>query len=145
MKHVVAAIIGRDDGKFLIAQRKAGLKLEYKWEFPGGKVEGDEQPEDALARELLEEFGIQCKVNAFVCDSIFHYESVSIRLSGYLTEWVSGSMVLNDHAQIKWVTLREMQQFDLAEADKPMLNKLIELFNHKDNFNNNETKKGITL
>lgn len=128
MKHVVAAIIRRADGRFLIAQRKAGLRLEYKWEFPGGKVEDGEKPEDALVRELLEEFSIQCEVKSFVCDSVFHYESVSIRLSGYLTEWISGSMILNDHVQIKWVTLSEMQQYDLAEADKPLANKLSDMF-----------------
>ena len=58
---VVAAIIHKDD-KILIARRKQGFHLEFKWEYPGGKVEENEDEKDALQRELLEEFEISSEI-----------------------------------------------------------------------------------
>jgi len=58
---VVTAAIIEKNGKILIAQRKKGTQLEYKWELPGGKLENDETPEECLERELREEFGVETR------------------------------------------------------------------------------------
>jgi 8-oxo-dGTP diphosphatase len=124
-KHVVAAVIERD-GLILIAQRRAGDHLELKWEFPGGKVEKGESPEESLVRELYEEFGIQTQVGPFLCDSCFDYPDVSIRLSAYRTKYMAGRFELTEHEQVKWVPPDDLLSYDLAAADVPIVEKLLQ-------------------
>ncbi|MEX1064072.1 MAG: (deoxy)nucleoside triphosphate pyrophosphohydrolase [Candidatus Paceibacterota bacterium] len=121
---VTAGIINRN-GKFLIAKRKKGKHLEGKWEFPGGKIEALETPEECLQRELEEEFGVKVAVADFVAESIFNYGDRVIRLLGYRAEYVSGDFKLNAHDEIKWITTDEFSKFDFAEADLPIIEKLI--------------------
>ena len=121
---VTAAIIERD-GKFLIAKRKKGKHLEGKWEFPGGKIEEGETPEECLCRELFEEFGIQAKVEEYICDSIFDYGEKHIRLMGYRVKYISGNFLLNDHDDMRWITKAEFGDFDFAPADLPIIEKLL--------------------
>jgi len=68
MVKVTAAIIEKD-GKVLIARRRKGSHLEGKWEFPGGKIEQKETPEECLKRELNEEFGIEAQIDEFICSN----------------------------------------------------------------------------
>ena len=70
---VAAGIIQREDGKILLARRKPGSHLAGYWEFPGGKIEEGESPEECLERELLEELGIVTKTGAFVAESVYDY------------------------------------------------------------------------
>ena len=67
--NVVAAVIVNSGGKILIAKRKEGKSLENLWEFPGGKVEKDEDEESCLKREMLEEFGIDVQVIKYLTNS----------------------------------------------------------------------------
>src|SRR3989344_7255961 len=120
---VTAAIIEKN-GKFLIARRKKGKHLEYKWEFPGGKVEQQETSEECLVRELKEEFGIIAEVSDFVTESIFDYGDRKIRLLGYRAKYVSGKFKLNAHDKIKWIFASEFGKFDFAEADLPLIEKI---------------------
>ena len=69
---VTCALI-ESEGKILIARRAADQKLAGKWEFPGGKVEDKESPEECLKRELEEEFGIQVEVGEFIASNTNHY------------------------------------------------------------------------
>lgn len=103
MIDVVAAIIEKD-GKFLIAKRKIGKHLGGKWEFPGGKIEADETPEQCLERELKEEFGILVKAGDFVAESQFNYGDREIKLLGYKADYIAGDFLLNDHEEIRWVS-----------------------------------------
>lgn len=119
MIKVTAALIEKD-GKFLIARRRRGEHLEFKWEFPGGKIEDDETPEECLARELAEEFGIKVAVKDFICSSKYVYSHIAIDLLAYRVEYVSGEFRLSDHDQIQWVSPDELAYYDLAEADKPV-------------------------
>ena len=121
---VTAAII-ENDGKFLIAKRKKGKHLENKWEFPGGKIEKQETPEECLARELKEEFGIIAEVGSFVAESPFQYGDRKIRLLGYRAKYISGEFRLNAHDEIKWVAANEFSGFDFAEADLPLIEKIL--------------------
>ncbi len=123
--NVTAAII-ENNGKFLIAKRKKGKHLEGKWEFPGGKVEHKETPETCLWRELKEEFGITTKIGKFLAESVFEYEDRKIRLLGYRAEYISGEFQLNAHEEIRWISVDEFEKYDFADADIPLIKKVID-------------------
>jgi len=125
MKDVTAALIEKD-GKILIAKRKKGSHLELKWEFPGGKVEQGETPKECLERELREEFGIITKTGKFIISSVFDYKDIKINLMAYHCKYISGELILHAHEEIKWVSPNQMKNFDFAEADMPIIDKLLE-------------------
>ncbi len=100
---VTAAILVRD-GKILIAQRKSSDHLAGKWEFPGGKLEDGESPEECLRRELQEEFGVDTSIGEFLAESVYHYDQISIRLLAYRTSLVRGKLEPNDHDAYAWVS-----------------------------------------
>ena len=121
---VVAAIIHKDD-KILIARRKQGTHLEFKWEYPGGKVEENEDEKDALKRELLEEFEISSEINKYITESFHEYDNNKINLRAYSVKHLSGDFKLNDHDRIEWITIEELTKYDFAPADVPINNYLI--------------------
>lgn len=123
MKRVTASILIKDNS-ILIAKRKAGERLANFWEFPGGKIEDGESPEECLKRELKEELGIEVIVGNFFCESIYHYEHGTIQLLGYWTTWVSGEIRPKVHSEVKWVTPEELDQYIFAPADIPFVEKL---------------------
>lgn len=123
MKAVTAAIL-QMDGKILIAKRRKGDALENKWEFPGGKIEPGESPEQCLARELMEELGVQTQVKGFFCSSIFEYPHMKIQLLAYDVVFLSGQFYLHDHQEIRWITPEELGLYDFAEADIPIVQQL---------------------
>lgn len=125
MKDVAAAII-INNGKILIAQRAENQKLAGKWEFPGGKVESGETPEECLKREINEEFGIDIKVNDFFGESIYQYDTETIKLIAYKAQWIDGEYKLTAHSQIKWIESYELENYDFAPADIPFIKKLKE-------------------
>ena len=87
MIDVTAAIIKKDE-KYLIAKRRLGKSLGGKWEFPGGKLEDGETPENCLERELKEEFGITTKVGDLLATNVHDYGNFKIRLAGYITQYI---------------------------------------------------------
>ena len=121
---VVAAIIHKDN-KILIARRKQGTHLEFKWEYPGGKVEENEDEKDALKRELLEEFEISSEINKYITESFHEYDKNKINLRAYSAKHLSGDFKLNDHDRIEWITIEELTKYDFAPADVPINNYLI--------------------
>ena len=121
---VVAAIIHKGD-KILIARRKQGAHLEFKWEYPGGKVEENEDEKDALKRELLEEFEISSEINKYITESFHEYDNNKINLRAYSVKHLSGDFKLNDHDRIEWITIEELTKYDFAPADVPINNYLI--------------------
>lgn len=121
---VVAAIIHKDN-KILIARRKQGTHLEFKWEYPGGKVEENEDEKDALKRELLEEFEISSEINKYITESFHENDKNKINLRAYSVKHLSGDFKLNDHDRIEWITIEELKKYDFAPADVPINNYLI--------------------
>ena len=125
MQKVTAAVIEKD-GKILIARRKGEDALGGKWEFPGGKLEPGETPEECLKRELREELGIETEVKAFLCSSRFVYRHMAVELLAYKTVYVSGEIALHEHDRIEWILPEALEDYDFSEADKPVVHKLKE-------------------
>lgn len=116
---VTAAILEKD-GKILLARRKKGESLEFMWEFPGGKIEPGESPQQCLMRELMEEFNIITEVGRYICQSEYQYQHICISLQAYHTTYVSGQLTLKDHDMAEWVNPEDLLSYNLAPADIPI-------------------------
>ena len=123
MKEVTAAIILKDN-RVLIAQRAPVDKLAGKWEFPGGKLELGETPQECLKREISEELDVKIEVSGFFGESIYAYHSGTIKLMAFWCKWISGDFTLEVHSQIAWVNHVELDLYDFAPADIPLMEKL---------------------
>ena len=120
----VTAAIMTNDEKIMIAKRKSTGKLPNKWEFPGGKVENDETPEQCLKREMKEEFDIDVSVGEYLGSSVYKYDHIFIELLAYRTYWEEGEIDLKDHDEFKWISLEQLAEFDFAPADLVFVEKL---------------------
>lgn len=117
---VVAALIEKED-KVLIAKRLTGDENVFgKWEFPGGKVEPNEDELTAIEREIKEEFELIVKAKKFIVNNICEYPTKTVDLRLYSCDYVSGEFKLHDHSEYKWVSRDELLTYDLAPADIPL-------------------------
>ena len=123
MIEVTAGIIELNN-KILIAKRKQGKHLAGYWEFPGGKIERGETPEICLERELKEELGIVINITSFYMNNVHQYKEKKILLKSYKCELISGKLTLNDHDEIEWVTILEINNYKFAPADIPFVTAL---------------------
>lgn len=120
MIKVVAALI-ENDNKVLLARRSTGdINVLGKWEFPGGKVEQDENEFDAIEREIKEEFELTIKAKEFLINNVCEYPTKVVDLRLYKCDYVSGGFNLHDHSEYKWVGKEELLEYDLAPADIPL-------------------------
>lgn len=124
MIKVTAAILKKDD-LVLIAQRKADDKLAGKWEFPGGKIELGETPEQCLTREIKEEFNIDIMVGEYFGDSTHCYGDKTVYLMAFWAKWLGGKINATAHDHYKWVSVGELSHYDFAAADLPFVEKLL--------------------
>lgn len=115
---VTGAVIVKD-GKVLCAQRGPEKSLGGYWEFPGGKIEAGETPEQSLARELKEELLCDAKIGAHITTTAHEYDFAIIELSTYYCTLTGGDPVLTEHAEIRWLTGAEMLELEWAPADIP--------------------------
>ena len=121
---VTAAIIESDD-KILIAQRKSEDDIfGGLWEFPGGKIEDGETPEECMARELMEELEIKVEVGTLITSNKHRYPNGIFELLAYRVQHICGNFVLNDHDEIKWITIDELSNFEFPPANTPIINYL---------------------
>jgi 8-oxo-dGTP diphosphatase len=125
MQKVTAAVIWRN-GAVLIAKRKTRGSLGAAWEFPGGKLEPGETPEECLRRELKEELGLDARIGRFIGGFPFHSASLSIELLAYQASIQEGGFVLTDHDEVRWVRPEELPSFNFTRADFPLVRVLIE-------------------
>jgi 8-oxo-dGTP diphosphatase len=123
MKKVVAAII-KDKDKILIAQRNSKDHLAGKWEFPGGKIEPGETPEECLVREIREELRIDVEIGSFYDDNVYGSKDQAIHLLFYWAEVMNGKITAIVHDDVKWITIKELARFDFAPADIPIVKRL---------------------
>jgi 8-oxo-dGTP diphosphatase len=118
---IVAAAVVIESGRVLLTRRAEGQHLAGLWEFPGGKLEHGESPEQALVRECREECGIEIKV-AEILDVTFHrYPEKDVLLLFYRCSLVSGEvrhLQVADHA---WVAPKELDRYELPPADEQVV------------------------
>lgn len=125
MIKVVAALIEKDN-KILLAKRSTGdSNVLGKWEFPGGKVELNEDEFHAIEREILEEFELKIKAKKFIINNVCEYPTKTVDLRLYSCDYISGEFKLHDHSEIAWVDKNELLTYDLALADIPLANYII--------------------
>jgi 8-oxo-dGTP diphosphatase len=126
MKHVVAALIMKDD-KLLVCQRTRHQTMPLKWEFPGGKIETGEQPRDALRRELDEELGIDATIGEEVMRIRHQYKiGSSVDLRFYVVREYAGTIENRIFREIRWATRSELPTYDFLEADVKLVKDLAE-------------------
>ena len=121
---VVAAIIQKDN-KIFCAQRNLSKSMGGKWEFPGGKIEAGETREEALVREIKEELDSDIIVDKYLMTVEHDYPTFHITMHAYLCTLVKGELILKEHNDSIWLTKEELSSLDLADADKPIVNKII--------------------
>lgn len=127
MLQVAAAIIEQND-HILLARRAAHKPQAGFWEFPGGKIEASESPEDCLKRELKEELNISVAIDQFLISSQHDYGSFQIELLAYLCTFLTGDVHLTDHDAIAWVKKSELQTYRMAPADIPIVDAYLNLY-----------------
>jgi len=123
---VVAAVIERGDRRILIGQRRRGDSSPLKWEFPGGKVEADEEPEAALARELREELEatlVRC-VEMGRVRHVYAGGSNSVEIWFYAAEIAEENVQPKCFEQIAWVLPRELGDYDFLDANSGLIAQL---------------------
>ena len=120
---VAAAIILRD-GKFFATQRGYGEWKDW-WEFPGGKMEVGETPEEALKREIREELSTEISVDEFLCTVEYDYPKFHLTMHCYLCTLLTEALHLNEHEAAKWLTNDELNSVKWLLADKIIVEQLI--------------------
>ena len=126
---VVACALVDADGRVLIAQRPQGKQLAGLWEFPGGKVEPGETPEECLVRELREEIGIETKVACLapLTFASHSYDDFHLLMPLYVCRRFDGIAVPKEGQTLKWVRPRQMRDYPMPPADAPLIPFLIDL------------------
>ena len=120
---VVGAII-RDGDRYLVGQRAANKAQGGLWEFMGGKIEQNETPEQALARECREELNLEIEDERIIDSVVHEYPEKTIRLTLISCSPKPGSIPKAlEHQQIRWVTRSEMDALDFAPADRELIRK----------------------
>lgn len=123
MIQVVCAVIIKEN-EILIAQRSEKMKLPLKWEFPGGKLKDGENEEEALIREIKEELNIEILPTKRISSHVHDYGSFKINLIAYLCKYNSGEIELLEHKNFRFVPFEALTDYDLAEADVPVIEEL---------------------
>jgi 8-oxo-dGTP diphosphatase len=121
---VSAALIVRS-GQVLICQRRPDQPMALQWEFPGGKIEAGESPEQALARELNEELGITATVGVRVTHIRHNYRhGGAVDLQFFAVHEFAGELQNRIFQQFKWVNLEDLPQYDFLAADRNLIKDL---------------------
>ena len=124
MKRVVAALIAKE-GKLLVCQRTRHQTMPLKWEFPGGKIEAEEQPRDALRRELEEELGILANVGDEVARIQHEYPNgAMVELRFFVVREYEGEIENRIFRDMQWAVPKDLPKFDFLEADLTLVRDL---------------------
>ena len=126
MINVTCAII-LFDNQILVTQRSEKMKLPLKWEFPGGKLEDNESEIDCIKREIKEELNIEIEILKCLSNNIYDYGTFRINLIPFISNYVSGEIVLSEHKEYKLLNKSELLNLDWAEADLPIVEEFLKL------------------
>jgi mutator protein MutT len=129
MKYEVAvalAIVIREQ-KVLICQRLASADLGGLWEFPGGKIEPNERPEQCALRELREETGAEAEITEAWGPIEFDYPELRVRLHPFLCRYLRGDVRAIECQQLAWVATADLEKYSFPPANDPLLRRLEQL------------------
>lgn len=124
---VVAAIIKavNENGEPIIFATQRGYgDLKGGWEFPGGKIEKDETPQEALVREIKEELETEITVGELIDTIEYDYPTFHLSMDCFWAEIVSGNLVLTEHEAAKWLTKDELDSVEWLPADVTLIDKI---------------------
>ena len=119
---VVAAIIRKGD-KIFATQRGYGDWKDW-WEFPGGKIEPGESPEEALKREIREELSTEISVDKFLCTVEYDYPKFHLTMHCFWCSIESGNLILKEHEAAKWLSLDQLDSVNWLPADKIVIEQI---------------------
>lgn len=122
---VAAGVLLSADNKILLAQRPAGKHMAGYWEFPGGKFEAGETAEQALARELQEELGVEISDSEPLIEIVHHYPERSVRLHVRVVRCWDGEPQSLDQQALEWVAKPQLTEWNLLPADSPIVNAIL--------------------
>ena len=123
---VSLGLIKNSKNEILVCTRNNKNLYNDYWEFPGGKVEDIELPEDALARELKEELGI-IPIKYFQIDSVeYDYSDFSVELRPFVINHFLGNIISKEAQILKWVALEKLNELRLLPANKPIVKYLLD-------------------
>ena len=120
---VVAALIWQGE-QFMICQRPAHKARGLLWEFVGGKVESGETKEQALIRECREELAVTVSVEEVFMDVTHEYPDLTVHLTLFNAEIAEGQPQMLEHNDIRWITSREIPDYDFCPADVEILKEI---------------------
>lgn len=122
---VTAAVVTRADGTILLTQRPKGKRDAGLWEFPGGKLEPEESPEEGLKRELLEELGMEIEVDGI--EQVIHhrYDWGPVLLLFYRCRPINRQLEHKDVADHAWVAPEQLESYPILPADGPIVERLV--------------------
>lgn len=123
---VAGAVIFNERNDILCAQRSPSMSLPGMWEFPGGKIEPGESPEECLVREIREELGCLIEVRGRIADITHPYPDVLVRLITFRARILEGTPAPKEHAQLIWLPVDRLPALDWAPADIPTVRALLE-------------------
>ena len=124
---VVAAVIKatNDNGEKIIFATERGYgEFEGGWEFPGGKIEPGETPQQALCREIMEELDTKIQVGDLIDTIEYDYPSFHLSMDCFWCEVVSGNLVLKEHEAARWLTSDELDSVEWLPADVTLIDKI---------------------
>ena len=126
---VVAVALIDPDGRVLLAKRPEGKSLAGLWEFPGGKIETCERPEQALIRELKEELSIDVAESCLapLTFASHAYEAFHLLMPLYVCRRWKGDVMSREGQELKWVRAKDLRHYPMPPADKPLIPHLQEL------------------
>jgi 8-oxo-dGTP diphosphatase len=126
---VAACALIDADGRVLLTRRPAGKPMEGLWEFPGGKVEPGERPEDTLIRELGEELGVLVREDCLapLTFASHAYEEFHLLMPLYVCRRWEGSVEAREAQEIAWVRPQRLKEYPMPPADRPLIPHIVDL------------------
>lgn len=124
---VVAAVIKKINEKgemFIFATQRGSGDFRGGWEFPGGKIERGETPQEALVREIKEELETEISVGELIHTIEYDYPTFHLSMDCFWAEIISGDLILMEHKAAKWLTKAELDFLEWLPADMALLDKI---------------------
>ena len=124
---IVTCAIIEHEGKVLVTKRSSNMTLPNKWEFPGGKIEENEPPEDCVVREIMEELSIVVHPVKKLTEVTHSYPNMTIILVPFICRFDAGEIILKEHANYVWAKPIELIHLDWADADIPIMTEYLQV------------------